>query len=123
MTSRSREIKFRAWDTRTKYMAIQGTPDIETLSSFAHHWMWDDASLFNEDIVLMQYTGLKDKNGVEIYEEDVVRYAKNPDLRAIKVRYDEEFAGYWPLVSTSSGYSEQRFEVIGNIYENPERLK
>jgi len=60
-----REIKFRAWDRNNKYMAYQGTPDIETLESFIFHF---------GDCILMQYTGLKDKNGVEIYEGDVLQY-------------------------------------------------
>jgi hypothetical protein len=49
-----REIKFRAWDESQNYMAYQGTPDLETIQSFMHHF---------GDKLLMQFTGIKDKNG------------------------------------------------------------
>lgn len=60
-----REIKFRAWDESQKYMAYQGTPDLETIQSFMHHF---------GDKELMQFTGLTDKNGKEIYEGDLIYY-------------------------------------------------
>lgn len=56
-----REIKFRAWDETQRYMAYQGTPDLETIQSFMFHF---------GDKKLMQFTGLQDKNGVDIYEHD-----------------------------------------------------
>lgn len=59
----NREIKFRAWDEDESYMAYQGTPDLETITSFMFHF---------GDRPLMQYTGLKDKNGKDIYEGDRV---------------------------------------------------
>jgi len=60
-----REIKFRAWDQSQKYMAYQGTPDLETLQSFMHHF---------GDKELMQATGLFDKKGKEFFELDIATY-------------------------------------------------
>ena len=57
-------IKFRAWNEEQKYMAYQGTPDLETLQSFIFHF---------GDKELMQFTGLHDKNGKEIYTGDILQ--------------------------------------------------
>ena len=57
-------IKFRVWDEEQKYMAYQGTPDLETLQSFIFHF---------GDKELMQFTGLHDKNGKEIYTGDILQ--------------------------------------------------
>ena len=59
-----RTIKFRAWNEEQKYMAYQGTPDLETLQSFIFHF---------GDKELMQFTGLHDKNGKEIYTGDILQ--------------------------------------------------
>ena len=75
---------------------------------------------------LMQFTGLHDKNGKEIYEGDVLCY-KNPKIGNGEVRYNSE-RGYFELVYASGnrnfipepGVMEvMGVEVIGNIYENP----
>jgi uncharacterized phage protein (TIGR01671 family) len=74
---------------------------------------------------LMQYTGLKDKNGKEIYEGDIVRFDNSSagipdaDYRQAVVQYRApEFMPHH--LSNVTGYD---VEVIGNIYENPELLK
>ena len=59
-----RELQFRAWDKSQKYMAYQGHPDLETLSSFMFH--------FGEDIV-MQAIGIQDKDTNEVYEGDILK--------------------------------------------------
>jgi uncharacterized phage protein (TIGR01671 family) len=54
-------MKFRAFDPKTKTMVCSGDPDLETVSSFFHHW---------GDHKIMRSTGRKDRNGVEIFEGD-----------------------------------------------------
>jgi hypothetical protein len=72
-----------------------------------------------EQIVLMQYTGLKDKNGVEIYEGDIL---KAPYFQTAAVEYME--SGFWCKQGKHNMLPNLTdAEVIGNIYENPELLK
>lgn len=79
-----------------------------------------------EEIELMQFTGLEDKNGTEIYEGDVVVH---DGKRTRPVRWNEEMAAFDMDVSgvavdqECGSYEPSTIEVIGNIYENPELLK
>ena len=125
-----REIEFRAYCPETKYMAYQGTPDLETIQSFMFHWGGK---------ILMQYTGFKDKNGKKVYEGDFVidrfvRVMKIVYLNFMlqfEVKRETEFT-YAELYhwQPENGYDENKTEdeqffnikVIGNIFENPELL-
>ena len=121
----NRELKFRAWCKSQKYMAYQGSPDLETLSSFMFH--------FGEDIVL-QSTGFFDKNEKEIFEGDILSDWNDVDGDQVQSKlqvYWCEKTGAWKLDNSfnqdkSSGdmLSEELssfvYEVSGNIYENPE---
>jgi uncharacterized phage protein (TIGR01671 family) len=125
-----REIKFRAWDQLNKkvYPVTQivmigfGKLDGVQIDDGGFRW------LNGTDIELMQYTGLKDKNGKEIYEGDIViNYGEwNQEYRTV-VTYSEGY--FTPLVNVEEGhnaidsYWSNSYEVIGNIYENPELLK
>lgn len=117
-----RKIKFRAWDKSQVYMAYQGTPDLETFQSFVFH--------FGED-VLMQFTGLKDKNGKEIYEGDILKLMDG-DISHHEIYWHKERAMFIDrrledgdslsahLDGDISFVSD--CEIVGNIYENPELL-
>jgi uncharacterized phage protein (TIGR01671 family) len=134
----NREIKFRAWDKRLKEMQFtiemhqykDGSMGIQIGDSLA---VRDD-----DDFILMQYTGLKDKNGKEIYEGDVIRYTKNkhliyPNFTTVIEYYKYSFG--FRLQNSFNTYDPfclhdeieidflPYIEVIGNIYENPELLK
>lgn len=92
-----REIKFRAWDTKRDRMMSTG-------------FRFDD-----ERYDVMQYTGLKDKNGKEIYEGDVVADGYHDKYG----RYEVKWHGVgWNFVSTDG----RELEAIGNIYENPDLI-
>ncbi|PQF17905.1 YopX family protein [Enterococcus faecium] len=81
------------------------------------------------DIELMQSTGLKDKNGVEIFEGDLVEHDDNLNgdwetFEACEVVYDKDYAQFcfkWDAGNFLTDY--RNLNVIGNIYENPELLK
>lgn len=81
-----------------------------------------------DEIELMQYTGLKDKNGKEIYEGDIVKVFTNKEWRIGKIIY--EHSGFTIDVTNNkeleygrTSILENLTEVIGNIYDNPELLK
>lgn len=111
-----RIYKFRAWDKEKKLMRINNLYPKSDINSF-----FADVS----HLEVMQFTGLLDKNGKEIYESDVIggtSYKSNAPVKGV-VEYE---AGCFGVVSNTWGYylaDLKNLEVIGNIYENPERLK
>ena len=124
-----REIKFRVWNTETNKMII----NVKEMGVFALQSFYSiDEFLViptNEKYPLMQYTGLKDKNGVEIYEGDIVRTTSNELTGKWKHKiYKIEFKEINCLAGAKyMGFDFQfnvdEVEVIGNIYENKELLK
>ena len=121
----NREIKFRAWDTTNKIMEC----DLDTEKWREHPGLNDDIRLMQQGgYVLMQYTGLKDKNGKEIYEGDVVT---NPISKSTdQVEWYAPSCGFEPFSDSQwngrrrdgGGLNPEEVEVIGNIYENLELI-
>jgi uncharacterized phage protein (TIGR01671 family) len=114
-----REIKFRAWTTTVEWRC-----EIKhQMIPFDELVYFDDtlADFFAEDenFILMQYTGLKDKNGVEIYEGDIVQYN---NITGEIAWHQNGWVIQWMEMQGYSYIYEQIIEVIGNIHENPELL-
>ena len=118
-----RTIKFRAWNKNTKRMIDWQ----EILNEWTElKWVFDDPVM-----ELMQFTGLTDKNGKEIYEGDIVRlnyhydsYGRNEtnELRNYVVEWWNK-AGSWSLKESGKTFDEvTKGEVMGNIYENPDLI-
>ena len=107
-----REIKFRAW--QDEGMLIQENSGVYATKKFLDK--------LYEDCILMQFTGLHDKNGKEIYEGDVIEYTEynSSDADKLCCRSVVEFdtGSFLPV---SEGYCIA-IEVIGNIHQHPELL-
>lgn len=138
-----REIKFRAWCPEQKRMftkvLIGNTVDKNT-NDYTAHCIYRDGSWYHTDeldsTVFMQYTGLKDVNGVNIYEGDIVEAHSfvfdgnerdNNFIGKIVFSLDccfaiESDSNQYAFCETSH-FDEPCIKVIGNIYENPELLK
>lgn len=125
-----REIKFRAWSKLLNKMLSHEdlNKTLKDLTKIEYI-----AGIFlplNSDVEVMQYTGLKDSNGNEIYEGDIVKIEDyfGEDIIG-RVIYDEATAGYVFHKGNERNYFQMTLDlegyvhyVIGNIYENPELL-
>lgn len=116
----TRIIKFRAWDKESRQMYLPNTN-----KEFNYGLLQDES--FMEAHEVMQFTGLTDKNGKEIYEGDIIYYddceQMNDDSGIYEITFMEKEARFTADESSLSlnGYAPTS-EVIGNIYENKELL-
>lgn len=153
-----REIKFRAWDGKTMFYNVQelydgygnitdregNKLDIYEIQSpgFSNATDYFGALLKEENIIVMQYTGLLDKNGKEIYENDVIESVENGMRYLVHDIFPlsrfPEYHSSTPIskntkefgVMFSNGIREdysddwvsnpEFYEILGNVYENPE---
>lgn len=121
----SREAKYRAWDKVDKRMAEV------LLIDWLNKLVDLDEGVIERDfeqIDLLQYTGLKDKNCVEIYEGDVLRDSESIVIvKFVSGEFSVDYrtmGGKWRNYGSLFDYLEDyEGEIIGNIYENPELLE
>jgi len=138
----SRDIKFRAWNTEAKYMIQDPTSMGSVMREHVRKALDLNGKLIGGNYELIQFTGLKNKNGVDIFDGDVLRYYSdsrmivptkdggweskgNPHLEErTTVEYSEHLGAY--MVHGGSIYLYEihdESEVIGNIFENPELME
>lgn len=131
----NREIKFRAWyydKDWPEFSYMTFVCSIDFVKQKAKIGVLENIYKFNQ-IKLMQYTGLKDKNGVEIYEGDIVRYYGRNAIVKIGFPHDDKLYPYGVCVEYIKynlkeveylyKFNLEDIEVIGNIYQNKELLE
>jgi len=139
---KNREIKFRAWDKTSNCMDTEFSIHADgcLYQSARHRWDISDIAIETayEDLEVMQFTGLQDKNGKEIYEGDIILYNRGyvDDSRHDFMQghnyeiifKDGKFMPYNDKLRYQLGFDGmngkcKNYEVIGNIYQNPEFLQ
>lgn len=120
----NREIKFRAWDKQLKEMfdveSINFNEDIVYVNSRSRNHIETQRRVSDDICTLMQYTGLKDKNGKEIYEGDIV------EVEAVRMIVEFGTARFIGRYGNGLDYHALHtlidLKIIGNIYENKEQI-
>jgi len=129
--AKQREIKYKVWDKNNKKFIPQSiTKDLEITIRFDGVFVSDnvriDGTKNGEDLILLQYTGLTDKHGKEIYEGDIVSYMdKTLIVEWSECRWAFVYPNNEDVLDGFYVYTyklNKKMEVIGNIYENKNLL-
>lgn len=133
-------LEFRAWDGRKQRMLEVTSLDWFNGRVVKMNKLWD---VKQDEVTLLQWTGLKDKNGVKIFDKDIVRCHKFTEEMGANmgvVEGEKEFVArvefsvyggtqvvlpndnFMFVWEYDEGWHEESLEVIGNIYENPELI-
>jgi uncharacterized phage protein (TIGR01671 family) len=121
----SREHKYKAWIFNNRMIEVK-TIYFGTKKIIVKDWFGNSGIDF-KDVVLLEYTGIKDYMGEEIYEGDLVMVEDYPHWEgSFKVKWNNENSMY--ILEDQSGdnealYEFEKYRIIGNIYQNPELLK
>lgn len=121
---KNEKIKFRAWDKIVKVWYEQS--NINGVLAFVNQESMKRRNWFDTELEIVQYTGLKDRNGEEIYEGDILQYKsefvfgkiKKPIKENLDVRF-QNGAFVTKLELLGNGLRNREMEIISNIYENP----
>jgi uncharacterized phage protein (TIGR01671 family) len=117
-------FKFRAWNTKDKkfwgdfYLKSNGDMGKDSESDNIHYL--EDVKDNNN--ILMQCTGLKDKNGKLIFEGDIIKGYPSDLIKRV-VKWQTDVAGFDVIESVHMSHVASMSEIIGNIYENPDLVK
>jgi len=133
--ARMRDIRFRAWDTRRCeflsggeiFIAIQPGKNPKNIFYLD---IIKDPDMFKERFVLQQFTGLRDKNKREVYEGDILRVWRDGSHRVFAVKWRETGVPMYILYPQPINEDfwhcrsdmEMSWEIIGNIFQNPELI-